>query len=138
MGVKLTPRMQSWLTNLGAHVAVVRKGEAPTIIVAESCRCDGEHVSVPLSDAQRRQISDIVRENDWVAIAPGGLGAVRAPYQFKGRGRIEGDHLTVSVEQIYCTKPGWEAGRRLDVMSWDDMCQFDSSRWKDVDPPGVE
>lgn len=138
MAVALTPRMESWLTHLGAHIAVVRRDEPPTIVVAESCRFDSGKVSIPLSETQKRQIAGIVAENDWVAIAPGGLGAVRAPYQFKGRGWIEGDELRVNIEQVYCTKPGWEAGLRLDVLAWDDRLEFDSSHWKDTDPPRAE
>jgi hypothetical protein len=138
MAVKLTPRMESWLIHLGAHIAVCRKGEMPTIVVANACECAGDQLCICLSDAQKTQIAGILSENDWVAVAPGGLGAVRAPYQFKGHGRIDGNTLAVSVDQIYCTKPGCEAGRRMDVMEWDDMCEFDWSRWKDINPPGGE
>lgn len=138
MADKLTPRMQSWLKHLGAHLAVAKKGELPTVVVANACDCAGDQLCFCLSDAQKAQISGVLAENDWVAIAPGGLGAVRAPYQFKGHGRFEGNTLAVTVDQIYCTRPGCEAGRRMDVMEFNDMCEFDLSRWKDIDPPGVE
>lgn len=138
MAVRLTPRMESWLRHLGAHIAVTRPGEPPTIVVVDKCICAGEEIFVELTPAQRQQIAGILAENDWVALGPGGLGAVRAPYQFKGHGRIEADTLVVKIDQIYCTKPGWEAGRRLDVMAWDEMCEFDRSRWSDVDPPSEQ
>ncbi|GAB4252898.1 MAG: hypothetical protein Kow00129_13790 [Thermoleophilia bacterium] len=137
MAVKLTPRMESWLEHLGAHVAVARPGEWPTIVVANACECEEGQVCICLTEKQRWQIEEVVGENDRVAIAPGGLGAVRAPYQFKGRGSLDGNVLKVSVDQIYCTRPGCEAGKRMDVMEYDDMCEYDVTRWKDIDPPGV-
>jgi len=41
---------------------------------------------------------------------------LRAAYQFKGEARLDGDDLLVTVDEIYSTKPGPEAGLRLDVM----------------------
>lgn len=134
--MKLTPRMKSWIEKLGVHVAVATKKGFPTVIVTETCTVDGETVHVPLSQSQADQISAIVAENPITAIAPGGLGSVRAPYQFKGDGKISGSELVVTVSQIYCTKPGYEAGIRMDTMGYDDMLAYEEERWKDVDPPG--
>lgn len=45
-----------------------------------------------------------------------GLGAIRAAYQFKGNATVDGNVLKISVDEIYSTKPGPEAGIRLDVL----------------------
>ena len=41
----------------------------------------------------------------------------------------------VSVDEIYSTKPGPEAGLRLDVLPYDDVLAFETSRWRDDGPP---
>ncbi len=135
MSVPLTPRMKNWLEGLGAHIATATKDGLPTVAVTYSCQVTDNVVTFPLTEAQVNQIKDNIAQNPWVAIAPGQLGAVRAPYQFKGQGRLEGQNLMVEVNEIYCTKPGPEAGHRMDTMGYDKMKAYDESRWKDLEPP---
>jgi hypothetical protein len=92
-------------------------------------------VRFALSAAQVEQVRGIRARNPQVAFGPGGLGAIRAAYQFKGRARLDGDSLVVDVDEIYCTKPGPEAGLRLDTLGYDVVVKFEESRWKDQGPP---
>ncbi|MFZ7131115.1 MAG: hypothetical protein ACOWWR_02035 [Eubacteriales bacterium] len=133
--MKLTPRMKNWIEQLGVHVAVATKKSFPTVIVSTSCKVNRDAILIPINDKQKDQITDILSENKNVAIAPGQIGAVRAPYQFKGNGKIEGNELVVEVKQIYCTRPGAEAGIRMDILGFEDMKIYDESRWKDINPP---
>lgn len=133
--MELTPRMKNWIEQLGVHVAVATAKGFPTVIVAEKCSVEKDTIYVPLSSKQKEQIAGSIAENKNVAIGPGQLGVVRAPYQFKGNGKIAHDELVVSVEKIYCTRPGAEAGIRMDIMSYDVMKQYEESRWKDINPP---
>ncbi len=133
--MNLTPRMKNWIEGLGVHVAVATRQGFPTVLVALKCQVDGDTVKVLLTAAQVKQVEDIISENSRVALAPGQLGSVRAPYQFKGKGSLRGESLVVAVDEIYCTKPGAEAGIRLDTMGYEAMKEYDESRWKDLEPP---
>lgn len=133
---RLTPRMTNWLTGLGGHIATASKSGVPAVIVVDTATAESEHVvRFPLSDKQVELIGANLAENPRVAIGPGGIGSVRAPYQFKGHGLIEGSELVVSVDEIYSTKPGPEAGLRLDVLAYEDVLAFEKSRWRDDGPP---
>ncbi|MBC7341092.1 MAG: pyridoxamine 5'-phosphate oxidase family protein [Clostridia bacterium] len=134
MAVPLTPRMKDWLETLGAHIATATRSGFPTVTVVDRAIVDGGKVTFILSSAQAEQIRGNLEENPRVAIGPGGLGVVRAPYQFKGNGHLEGDRLVVEVDKIYCTRPGPEAGLRLDVLGYEKMREFDESRWTDMAP----
>lgn len=137
MDMPLTPRMKNWIEALGAHLATAggELGVPPTIVVVPTCKVDGSTLVFNLSERQADQIRPNLQKSDWVAVAPGGLGAVRAPYQFKGHGKLEGTELVVKVCEIYCTKPGPEAALRLDTLGYEAMKEFEESRWKDLEPP---
>jgi hypothetical protein len=80
-------------------------------------------------------IEDALVKNPWVAFGVSRQGGIRAAYQFKGRGTVlrsgpEFDAvsamatdiatdavLIVNLTELYCTKPGAEAGQRLDIMT---------------------
>ncbi|MDQ0287790.1 hypothetical protein J2Z49_002923 [Desulfofundulus luciae] len=53
-------------------------------------------------------------------------------------GKISGQVLEIQVNEIYCTKPGAEAGKRLDTMGYERMKNFEESRWKDITPPQLK
>lgn len=133
---KLTPRMKNWLEGLGAHVGTATKKGFPTTIVVETARIESDSiVKFELSNAQVEQIRQNISENPQVAIGPGGLGCIRAAYQFKGIARLEGNTLAVEVNEIYCTKPGPEAALRLDTLPFDSVIKFETTRWRDTGPP---
>jgi predicted pyridoxine 5'-phosphate oxidase superfamily flavin-nucleotide-binding protein len=132
---KLTPRMRNWLNGLGGHIATASREGVPAVIVVDSAVAEDETLRFPLSERQRAYISANLAENSRVAVGPGGIGSVRAAYQFKGDGRLENGELVVSVDEIYSTKPGPEAGARLDVLPYEEVLAFESSRWRDNGPP---
>ena len=133
---RLTPRMTNWLTGLGGHIGTASKQGVPAVIVVDSATADSDEIlRFPLSDKQRAYVQANLAENPRVSIGPGGIGSVRAAYQFKGDGRIEGDDLIVAVDEIYSTKPGPEAGLRLDVLPYEEVLKFETSRWSDDGPP---
>ncbi|HSN92598.1 MAG TPA: hypothetical protein VLS93_15310 [Anaeromyxobacteraceae bacterium] len=133
---RLTPRMRNWLEGCGAHVGTATRAGAPTVVVAERAQVEGEAtVRFPLGEAQAAHVRANLAENPQVAFGPGGLGSIRAAYQFKGKARLEAGALVVEVDEIYCTKPGPEAGLRLDTLPYDAVLQFERSRWRDEGPP---
>lgn len=133
---KLTPRMKNWLEGLGAHIGTATKKGFPTTIVVDTAKMEGDSiVKFQLSNAQAEQIKQNISENPQVAIGPGGLGCIRAAYQFKGSARLDGNTLAVDVNEIYCTKPGPEAALRLDILPFDSVMKFESTRWRDTGPP---
>jgi predicted pyridoxine 5'-phosphate oxidase superfamily flavin-nucleotide-binding protein len=128
--------MKNWITGLGGHIATASKEGVPSVIVVDSAEAEGDNIlRFPLSEKQAAQIKGNVESNPKVAIGPGGIGSIRAAYQFKGNARIEGNFLVVAVDEIYSTKPGPEAGLRLDVLPFEGIVKFEESRWKDNGPP---
>lgn len=133
---ELTDRMKNWIMALGGHIGTATKKGFPTTIVAEKAEViNGNIITFPLTIAQREHIKGNIAENPFVAIGPGGLGSVRVPFQLKGKARINEEHLIVEVTEIYCTKPGPEAGKRLDMLAFSELDDFEQSRWKDLNPP---
>ena len=133
---RLTPRMTNWLAGLGGHIATASASGVPSVIVVDAAQPDSaDTVRFALSPRQRTVVESNLVENPRVAIGPGGIGSVRAAYQFKGEGRLDGDSLVITIDEIYSTKPGPEAGLRLDVLPYDDILAFESSRWADDGPP---
>jgi hypothetical protein len=128
--------MKGWLETLGAHIAIADRQCVPTVVVVTQAQVAGATVTFALTSAQRNQTAKILEENDQVAVAPGQLGSVRAPYQFKGSGRLQGDRLVVEVQEIYSTKPGPESAVRLDVMGQERMQRWEEARWTDLPPSG--
>ena len=136
--MKLTNRMANWISTLGAHIATTSKSGFPAVIVVNGTKVEGEKIVATLSERQLAQIENNINENPQVAVAPGQIGSIRAPYQFKGSAKIYGNELIISVTEIYCTKPGAEAGIRLDTLGYGEMQTFDESRWKDLVPKSAE
>jgi predicted pyridoxine 5'-phosphate oxidase superfamily flavin-nucleotide-binding protein len=132
----LSERMKRWIGGLGGHIATASKEGIPEVIVVNNAKTEGDSViKLYLSDKQAALIKNNVETNPRVALGPAGIGSIRAAYQFKGEGRLEGTELAVTVDEIYCTKPGPEAGLRLDVLPLEAVVQFEKSRWKDDGPP---
>lgn len=134
MSINLTPRMADWIITNGVHIAFATRKGFPTVIVSDSVEVNDDIVSILLTPNQFHQIERIVLDNPYAAIAPGNLGSVRAPYQLKGTAEISAGKLRIRVEEIYCTKPGAEAGIRLDTMGYEEMKSYEESRWSDFAP----
>lgn len=134
MSINLTPRMTDWIITNGIHIALATRQGFPTVIVTESAEANGDTITISLTPSQIQQISNILTDNPYAAAAPGQLGSVRAPYQIKGTARLSTNKLEIRVEEIYCTKPGAEAGIRLDTLGYEKMKAYEESRWNDFAP----
>lgn len=134
MSEKLTPRMKNWVITFGLHIATATKNGYPTVIVADSVIVNDSTIKAQLTAKQAAQIASNITENPQVALAPAHLGSVRAPYQFKGKAKLISDQLEIQVDEIYCTKPGAEAGARLDTLGYENMKSYEESRWTDLAP----
>jgi len=133
---KLTLRMKNWLEGTGAHIGTATPDGIPTVVVVDKAKTSGDaEVRFALSVAQIEQIQQNIARNPQVAFGPGSIGSIRAAYQFKGQARIEAQELVVAVDEIYSTKPGPEAGLRLDNLPFESIEQFEKTRWRDSGPP---
>ena len=134
--VKLTPRQKNWLEGTGAHIGTASKQGIPTVIVVDKAIVENSStIKFNLSSKQVEQVLLNIRENPRASLGPGGIGSIRAAYQFKGKASITGNELRIEVEEIYSTKPGPEAGLRLDNLPYEDVLKFEASRWADDGPP---
>lgn len=134
--VKLTPRQKNWLEGTGAHIGTARINGIPVVIVVDKANVlNDSEVVFKLSSKQVALIADNLTENPRVSLGPGGIGVIRAAYQFKGNGKLLKNELYVSIDEIYSTKPGPEAGLRLDTLPYEDILKFEASRWADDGPP---
>jgi|WetSurMetagenome_2_1015567.scaffolds.fasta_scaffold120349_2 hypothetical protein len=132
----LTPRMKNWLAGTGAHIGTATPQGLPTVVVAAKAVFDNDSTVIfDLSVQQLDHIRKNIEHNPQVALGPGGLGSIRAAYQFKGNGSIEGTKLKVKIDEIYSTKPGPEAGLRLDTLPFESILRFEKTRWQDEGPP---
>lgn len=128
--------MKNWLEAGGAHIGTATRNGIPMVVVVENAQIENdETIRFHLSRAQSEQVKKNIFENPQVALGPGGLGSIRAAYQFKGKARLDGQDLVVEIEEIYCTKPGPEAGLRIDTLPFDSLRRFEESRWRDNGPP---
>lgn len=132
--MSLTNRTRNWLEWSGIHIAAADENSIPFIAVSDEVETDGDIINAVLSDEAIERIRPAVESEKTIAVAPGSLGSIRLPYQFKGTGRIDGNRLSIEVNEIYCTKPGPEAGIRVDVLGDEGARQFDESRWQDLPP----
>ncbi len=154
MTIQLTERMKAWIEGLGCHLCTAPEG-IPNVVVAPLARVVGPaRVAFPHSSDNFKTLYPKGFQKSWVSFGVSHLGSVRAPYQFKGVAEIlyEGslfldlikEHenqlgiaasvvLLVNVREVYCTKPGYLAGQRLDVLGYDGMCALEKSLgWIDV------
>ena len=154
MTVKLTERMQAWIEAMGCHLCVATPRGVPYVTLGRfaSVTADDE-VAFALAQDEYGIISPALNVNPWVALGVSKQGGIRASFQFKGIGRVvtQGPLFTgiaaeakeaegidtyaviyVKVSEIYCTKPGAEAGQRLDMMTPDEVCEWEKKRWQDI------
>lgn len=136
MMATLTPRQKNWLEGTGAHIGTASLKGIPEVIVVEKAKVlNDSEVVFKLSSKQMALIAVNLAENSRVSLGPGGIGVIRAAYQFKGNGKLFENELHVSIDEIYSTKPGPEAGLRLDNLPFESVLKFEKSRWADDGPP---
>jgi hypothetical protein len=136
MDIKLTERMKGWM-KLGCHLNVASKNGVPNVTVARTVKeIKDDEVIFAMTKPEFSVIESALNENPWVAFGVSKQGGIRACYQFKGKGTAtpKGDTvlLSVKLEELYCTKPGYEAGLRLDVKDFDELLEWEKERWKDI------
>jgi len=112
-----------------------------------------DEVAFALAQDEAKVIAPVLSENSRVAFGVSRQGGIRAAYQFKGTGEllrsgsvfdtiaaqakeekgIDAESvLLVRLTELYCTKPGYEAGQRLDGMTPEELDAWERQRWKDV------
>jgi len=154
MTVNLTGRMKAWIEAMGCHLCVATPRGEPFVVLGRYAQVTADdEVAFALAKDEAKVIAPALSENPRVAFGVSRQGGIRAAYQFKGTGRFlhEGEVvdrvvawakeekgidtaaiLSVHLTELYCTKPGYEAGQRLDGMSPDELDAWERQRWKDV------
>lgn len=151
MAIVLTERMKGWIELMGCHLCVATPKGVPCVTLSRFARVTKpDQVSFAMEKGEIGVIEEAVSNNPWVAFGVSKQGGIRAAYQFKGKGRVlrsgpEFDALkgmaqgmetkavlVVDLTELYCTKPGAEAGQRLDVMAPDAVDAWEKDRWTDI------
>lgn len=155
MVLKLTPRMKDWMEGLGCHICTASAKGVPTITIARYVKAiSDDEVAFALSKDEYMTIKPDLDENLWVSFGVSHLGIVKAPYQFKGVASVLTSGpvfdmvaneakklgvetyvvLLVKLREIYCTRPGPEAGWRLDTRPYEENVKLDQ-KWLGAKPP---
>lgn len=154
MTIQLTERMRAWIEAMGCHLCVATPQGVPFVTLGRYATVTGDdEVAFALAQDEYAIIRPALSANPWVAFGVSKQGGIRASFQFKGIGRAvtEGPLFTdiaavardvqgidtyavlyVKISEIYCTKPGAEAGQRLDMMPPEQVCDWEKQRWKDI------
>jgi len=154
MTVNLTDRMKAWIEAMGCHLCVATPGGVPFVVLGRYAQATaGDEVAFALAEDEAKVIAPVLSENPRVAFGISRQGGIRAAYQFKGTGQLlrsgeafdavaarakdekgieTGAVLLVHLNELYCTKPGYEAGLRLDGMPPEELDAWERQRWKDV------
>ncbi|NPV48225.1 MAG: hypothetical protein HPY69_14835 [Armatimonadetes bacterium] len=141
MTIPLTERLRHWYEKCEVHFAVARPGGALDIGLASRARfLSDRELGLEVPRLAWLRLRSYLEANPWVALHPGELGAVKAPYQLKGvytRALEEGERDTVfpgagdavgvviGLRELYITKPGPEAGLRVDHWTQEDLTRFE-------------
>lgn len=154
MTVNLTDRMKAWIEAMGCHLCVATQKGVPFVVLGRYAQATaGDEVAFALAQDEAKLIAPVLSENPRVSFGISRQGGIRAPYQFKGTGQLlrSGEAfdavaarakdekgieteavLLVHLNELYCTKPGYEAGLRLDGMTPEELDAWERQRWKDV------
>ncbi len=154
MTVNLTERMKAWIEAMGCHICVATPEGVPSVVLGRYAQVrDNGEVAFALAGDEAAVIAPVLAKNPRVAFGVSRQGGIRAAYQFKGIGEIlrlgdlfsavaarakdekeveTGAVLLVRLTEVYCTKPGYEAGLRLDGMTPEELDAWERQRWKDV------
>lgn len=153
--LKLTPRMKDWIEGLGCHLCTSSSRGMPTITISRYAKVlSDDEVAFALAQDEYAVIKPDLDENPWVAFGVSHLGVVKAPYQFKGVASVINSGplfdkisseakklgvktsvvLLVKLREIYCTRPGPQAGWRLDTRPYEENLKLDE-KWSPPKPP---
>ncbi|MEN6342324.1 MAG: hypothetical protein ABFC89_07155 [Methanospirillum sp.] len=154
MDVTLTDRMRAWIETMGCHLCVATRDGVPLVTLGRYAQVEAsDEVVFALAEDEAGIIAPVLEENPRVAFGVSRQGGIRAAYQFKGTGELvrsgaafdaiaarakeekgvdAGAVLRVRLTELYCTKPGYEAGLRLDGMPPEELDAWERQRWTDV------
>ncbi|WP_214021284.1 hypothetical protein [Methanoculleus sp.] len=154
MTVNLTDRMKAWIEAMGCHLCVATQEGVPFVVLGRYAQARaGDEVVFALAEDEANVLAPVLSKNARVAFGVSRQGGIRAAYQFKGTGELlrsgevfdavaarakeekaidAGAILLVRLTELYCTKPGYEAGLRLDGMTPEEIDAWERQRWKDV------
>ena len=141
MSFPATERLKRWYESHEVHFAIVGEDGEVRIGIAPNVRfIADDRLAVEVPAGVWKALGDHVGEGRWIALHPGELGAVKAPYQLKGIIGIEQDRSTITewfpgsdapvaieveLHELYITKPGPEAGQRVDGWSVEELTEFE-------------
>ncbi|MFA7562088.1 MAG: hypothetical protein WCY70_01470 [Methanoculleus sp.] len=154
MIVNLTERMKAWIEAMGCHLCAATPEGVPYVVLGRYAAVQGDgEVAFALAEDEVKVIEPVLAKNPRVAFGVSRQGGIRAAYQFKGTGEFLRSGLVfevvsarakeekgidtaavllVRLTELYCTKPGYEAGQRLDGMVPEELNAWERQRWKDV------
>lgn len=134
MSFPTTDRLKRWYQTHEVHFAVAKPGGAVEVGLAPTVSFPADDVLLlELPAPVWATVAEYLEASRWVALHPGGLGAVKAPYQLKGLARLEDLDLAadgtvtvpVDLKELYITKPGPEAGQRVDQWPREQLVEFE-------------
>lgn len=141
MSFPATERLKRWYESHEVHFAVAGdKGQVRIGIAPRARFAADDRLALEVPPGVWEALADDIREDAWIALHPGELGAVKAPYQLKGLIRLERDRQTlarwfpqtdapvaiaVELRELYITKPGPEAGQRVDRWTVEELTEFE-------------
>ncbi len=141
MSFPATDRLKRWYERHEVHFAVADEGGDVRVGLALRVRfLADDRLALEVAPGVWRALGAHIRDGAWIAMHPGELGAVKAPYQLKGLIRLERDRDTladwfagtdapvaieVALRELYITKPGPEAGQRVDGWTLEELTEFE-------------
>lgn len=135
MSFPATDRIKHWYETQEIHFAVARPGGEVAIGIAPVAEfLDDNLLKLRVPQTVWGVVKGFLAVNPWIALHPGGLGAVKAPYQLKGLVRpVEAapqapeQEIVIDLRELYITKPGPEAGQRVDHWTKAELTEFERS-----------
>lgn len=141
MSFPATDRLKRWYQSHEIHFAVARPGgDVGVGIAPRAVFLTSDTLALEVPNAVWSTVRPYLEQNPWIALHPGGLGAVKAPYQAKGTvrewpadrslqsvfpGAEAAVGLLVDLRELYITKPGPEAGTRVDQWTVEQLTEFE-------------
>ena len=134
MSYPATQRLKTWYESHEIHFAVARPGGDVQVGVAPRAQfLEDDLLQLTVPERVWEIVAPFLVESPWIALHPGGLGAVKAPYQAKGIAAVSEATttedasvlLTISLKELYITKPGPEAGARVDGWTVEQLTEFE-------------
>ena len=141
MSFPTTDRLKRWYERCEVHFALAGDGGEVRIGISPRVRfLADDRLALEVPAGVWRWVGELLRPGRWIALHPGELGAVKAPYQLKGLVALRDDPALVSelfpesdapalveveLRELFITKPGPEAGQRVDRWTVEELTEFE-------------